>query len=191
MKVLEFISKLSTLAISVSRLMEIGYSNEYANALNEAFYPTKTTRKSSSSDCVIQLVEEYDSECIGLISPIKFDKEVTETENYFLIGWLREDLIAVDKKNNEVIILAYWDTDLVAYYCSQTTDKFLEAFLIHGIGAFGMKFDKEEDQWAYNEKKAKEASIAAGGDKYLNFWIDLYPTNDNKSDALNSQGLLN
>lgn len=191
MNAVEFINKLSTLAISVPRLIETGYSSEYAEALYKAFYPTKTTKKSLSADSIFQLIEEYDIECIGLISRIKFNKEVTETGNHFLIGWMGEDLIAIDKKNNEVVILAYWDIDLVCYYCSQTTDKFLEAFLIHGIGSLGMKFEKEEDQWAYNKSKAKEASIAAGGIRYLEFWMNLYPADNNKSDELNAQGFLN
>ncbi|WP_462250770.1 hypothetical protein [Ferruginibacter sp.] len=188
----EFISKLNSLAFDESNLHRNGFSDNYSKSLIEAFYPQKTNENSLSNNIIIQLIEEYKCACISIASSISFNEEVSETDRFVLIGWVfGEDLLAIDKSNAEIVILAYWDYDLVTFHCAANSDKFLEAFLIHGICPLDIIFEMKEDQWIYNINKANEAATAAGGGKYLKFWMALYPTDIGKSDETNKGRFLN
>lgn len=161
----EFIDKLNSLAINESKLREIGFG-DYSETLIKGFYPERTNKTSSSDNLIIQLIEEFDCRCIGLVSPISLNEEVGETDTFILIGWVWEDLLAIDKASGEIVMLAYWDYDLITFHCAVNSENFLRAFLIHGIAKFDIDFENEEQEWAYNTLKAEEAADIAGGNIY-------------------------
>jgi hypothetical protein len=188
----EFINRLEELAVSKTKLMEIGYDENYAQQLSECFYLKPTNNQSLGKNIILQLIEEYNCKPIGLLSPISLDETFNENEKYYLIGILstNNDILAINRTNGEVVALTYWDLNSISYYCAQNSEKFLEAFLIHGVQV-GIAFSNDDKQWQYNMIKAKEAAIAAGGNKYFKFWMDLYPTSNDMSDDPNEQFFLN
>ena len=191
MNALDFILKLNSLAISEKKLREKGYGDHSKNIIS-AFYPVSTGKKSINENPIIQLIEEYNCSNLTLASSISLNEEISETDRFILIGWVwGDDLLAIDKKSGEIVMLAYWDYNLITFHCAENSDKFLEAFLIHGVSGLDVHFEKEADRWAYNIKKATNAAEAAGGNKYLRFWMVLYPTDNGKSDEPNQGGFLN
>jgi len=187
-----FVGKLKESVYDKLKLSKEGFSNEYSSSLIEAFYLSKTKKQSLRSNVLLQLIEEYNCDAIALFSSISFSLEVNEIEKYFLIGWVwGEDLLAIDKSNGEIVILAYWDYNLITFYCALNGNKFLDAFLIHGISPLDRHFEDREEQRTHNINKAKEAANIAGGDRYLKFWMALYPTENGKSDEPNKEVFLN
>jgi len=187
-----FVSKLKQFVFDKVKLLNKGFSDEYSNSLIEAFDLSETHKQPIRSDIILNLIEGYRCDVMGLISSISFNLEIGKTEKYFLIGWVwGDDLLAIDKSNNEVVMLAYWDYDLVTFYCAANSKNFLEAFLIHGISPLDQHFEHEEQQWTYNINKANEAAKIAGGEKYIKFWMALYPTESGTSDEPNKESFLN
>lgn len=170
-----FINRLKELVFDKSKLQHEGFSDEYSNSLINAFYLSSTNTRSLKSNIILKLIEEYQCEVLGIISSISFNEEINETEKYYLIGWVQgEDLLAINKSNGEVVMLAFWDYDVITFYCAVNSNQFLEAFLIHGVSPLDKHFENDEEQWLYNTNKAKEAASIAGGNKYLKFWMSLY-----------------
>jgi hypothetical protein len=190
METSEFVNKLGSLAVDEVVLRNKGLG-DHAFHMCRAFYPAKTQQTSSNSFVVIRLVEEYDCSEITLISSISFENDRIETHRFLQFGWVfGEDPLAVDKTNGEIVSLPYWDFESVGLYCASSGENFLKAFLIGGIVALDISFENEDARNSYNEARAEAAAIAAGGEKYRNFWMHLYITDFGTTES-NNGALLN
>ena len=156
------------------------------------FFPLKLNRPSAYTNIILQLLEEYDCSSIGLISSVSFNQVISETDRFYLIGWVfGEDPLAIDKINEEIVTLPFWDYDSINFHCGVNGESFLDAFLIGGIPPFCTNFEDRERQDLYTKGRAEEATLAAGGEKYLKFWKSLYAGGMDTTEDKNVGGLWN
>lgn len=191
MDTLLFLKRLKSLRFDSVALKRKGFDKEYVSDILRAFSPKKEDKESESTNSLIKFVEEYETE-FSLISNISLNGKVEYSGKYVLFGWLRgEDPLAINTKTNEVVSFANWDYNTIIFYCAENSTKFMEAFLVHGVGNLDIEFKTDEMRWTSNLDKAKMAAKVAGGDKYYKFWESLYPTDDGKVENPNDYGFLN
>lgn len=157
-------------------LRKLGFDEESILDKQNAFIPKKNDNFSESSDVLVKLIEEYNTE-FSLISNISLNEKIKDIGSYIHIGWVFEDLLALDKNTGEIVTLVYWDINEINFKCAVNSKSFLEAFLIHGIGRVDM-ISSEKEGCDYNRSRAQEAAKAAGGNDYLKFWESLYAIDD-------------
>jgi hypothetical protein len=191
MDISSFLNRLKSLKFDLNVLKEQGFEDEDIVSMLNVFTPKRNGFQSVSEDALIQFIEEYKTD-FGLISNISFNETIERNGNNIFIGWYKgEDPLSISINTNEIIVVSHWDYNAVNFYCALNSKKFMEAFLIHGIGRLDINFGTQEDKWNYNLAKANEAAIAAGGEKYLMFWQSLYPVGSYRADNQNASGLLN
>jgi hypothetical protein len=187
-----FLEKLRLLSFDKKELIKSGFEDGNIKDFDDSFKPTRKHYKSKSNDILIKFIEEYENTII-LVSNISFEDELEYSDKYVLWGRLSaENPLAIYKLTNEIVTLSSnYGEDNIVFYCAENSEKFLEAFLIHGIGPLDIEFSTEQELWAFNLARAEKAAKAAGGEKYYEFWRTLYPVEDYKSKNPNEYGFLN
>lgn len=159
-------------------LKKEGLSEEFVSEMLSAFHPIRNGKTSNSTDILIKFSEEYDTQ-FSLISNISFRDSTEIHNNFILFGWHNgEDPIAVDTDTNKVVTLTYWDYSQINFECAENSDKFLQAFLLHGICTLDMQFPTVNEEIRYMQTQVELAIDAAGGDAYAPFWMSLYPISE-------------
>jgi hypothetical protein len=137
----------------------------------------KNENEIKSSKDFINFIDNYNTK-FSLLGEINFDEKVTEVDKYYFIGWSDIDRLVINKDTNEVISMDSYVLHRIVFYCAKNFESFLEAYLINGIGNFEFEFEKEEEQWNFYRQRAIRAAEAAGGSKYLDYWLHIWPTED-------------
>ncbi len=170
----EFVQQLKSLTPAKEKLLGLGYEEEDFQDLLNSYNLKKVKEDTVTTDSLLDLIYKYDVSSFD-IGMIRFNQpeDVLDTDKYIVFGVADAFTMAIDKITNEVVELDWADTDYVIVRCSKDTDSFLEALLL--VEEFDLQKlfneDLAEDQPAIMAK-AKEIAEVAGGDKYLNFYLE-------------------
>ncbi|NII26637.1 hypothetical protein HB364_16225 [Pseudoflavitalea sp. X16] len=119
---------------------------------------------------VVSLLNYYDCTNV-VIGVLTFSGEIDETDDYYLIGQVEADLLAINKITLEVQVLDYLDLNHVIFNCAVNGESFLDAILIcaeyfsHVLKSDDLTVDK-----LFTFNYVQQSAEKAGGDKYIEFY---------------------
>lgn len=168
----EFVKQLKSIAPNEQTLYEEGLSKEEVNNLLSSYNLKIIDDNQVVNDPLLDLIYRFNVSNfdIGMVH-LKNREEVIETDNFIVFGNFDRDEMAIDKINDEVVVIDYESLSEKLWYCSKNTNSFMEAILLAG------KLNNEKcfNDEIYNNKelisiKAQEIANVAGGAKYLPFY---------------------
>lgn len=170
----KFVQRLKEIAPSKEKLRTIEDDEEFIEEYLTGYNLKKTKDDTVTNDPLLDLIYKYDVSSFD-ISMIGLNEEndVLDTDKYIIFGNEDSATMAIDKVTNEVVVLDSEEPDYVISKCSKDTASFLESLLLVAEFNQQMFFDEglAEDQSAIMAK-AKEIAEVAGGEKYLNFYLN-------------------
>lgn len=173
----KFFEALKKMKPKVDYFLKQGYSADFAKKSVEGYSLKKNSNTSPLSiDPLLQLIEYYD---IGIFNSLIFAtlQNNGADENYYFIGLVHEDFLAIQKSTKEVVVLDYYRFNYertIRFSCAENTEKFLDVLALY-LTPDCPEYSNDDSVFnAYKKKKAISCSIQAGGEKYIDFYNYIY-----------------
>ncbi len=119
-------------------------------------------------DPLLDFIDRFDKGNLPVDFPFYIENEVSEIENYYIVGTVNSnDYIALDKRKNHIVQLDVYNNYKIVRQCAKTSVHFLKALLIYYKPE---DFDTSNYR-EYYRNLAKKCAIAAGDEKYFDFYF--------------------
>ena len=169
----EFALKLKMFKPSKEAFLPYGFKEGEIEKMVRRYDCIPVDAKTYPSDVnseVLKLLYSYDCSIVE-IGILTFSKKVEEIEDYFIIGEVEADILALNKITLEVQVLDHSNLSWVIWPCASNGNYFLDALLL-SVEYFSQLLNKPE--LAANPSFAYEyvlrCSEKAGGDKHIEFY---------------------
>lgn len=167
-----FANILTSISPSQEDYLKLGVSKEYAlKASNNFIAIPKTNDQAITTQNVglVDFIENFDCDKmqIGLIS---FLSKVNENSEYYIVGNVEADILAVSKVTLEVVVLDHDDESWVIWPCAQNSDFFFDAVFEFAKSISNQVKDRSSIRHEMNAYLISICTEKAGGGKYEAFY---------------------
>jgi hypothetical protein len=167
-----FVNELIKLAPSIAELKKHELPDDFINHFIESYkcYQKDSSKNIYTNDELLLLLQSYDCSKIE-IGIVSFLNEIVETEDYFEIGNVEQDILSINKITLEVEVLDHEAADHVIWSCASNSRNFLQA-LLSAADFFSSKLKVYpiEPENTVILKRVQKCTYEAGGDKYIDFY---------------------
>lgn len=168
----EFAQKLEKLTPSKESFLKLGYSSDMVNkrlseykCIGKEYIP-----QSYLNDDLLRLLTSYDCSAIQ-IGVVSFAKKIQEEENFYILGDVEADILALSKITLEVQVLDHENIDWVIWTCAANGGYFLDAMLC-AAEFFSIRIKNTElaNDINFTYENVLKCATKAGGEKYIDFY---------------------
>ena len=167
-----FVNVLLQLAPSIEELKKHGLTDDFISQFIESYkcYPKDGSKNIYTNDELLMLLQSYDCSKIE-IGIVSFLNEIIETEDYFEIGGVEQDILAINKITLEVEVLDHEATGHTIWSCASNSMNFLQAILsVADFFSSKLKAYPAEPDNNVVLKRVQKCTYEAGGEKYIDFY---------------------
>ena len=169
-----FVAKLAEMAPEIDDLHKGKQSLKRALEIRESYFVKKIKNEQLYSDPLLNLISNYDCRFSYLDFTFYLNQK-SEYENKIRFGAWEGDPVYINTLTGELEQINYYIPGQILYYIAKNSEHFLEVMLVclrpdhlklHSYDPITVK--------NFRRNKAIEAAAAAGGDKYLPFYLINY-----------------
>jgi len=171
----QFAEALRVCAPPAEKLRQLGVSSGGIERTLAGYFSKLRPDSSTTQgkEPLIDLIENYDLSKVD-IGSIRFDSIVERTGPKWRIGTFASDLLVVDPQSGEIQVEEFPSAGHLLWECAESGSKFLDALVLAArfLGCCSWDVELYDDQAAH-KRVANECTIAAGGDRYRDFYLVL------------------
>jgi len=172
MNTIQFVERLRQIPTleRIELLKELELPQEFIDEYTSSYRFEKKEVVTEKDEPILDLVTNFNGQTVK-IGMITFDIELYETSRYYIFGRFEMDLLAIDKKTKEVVMLDYEAIDHVIYNCAKNSNLFLDS--IFYAAEFMEKLPYDDDLANNQSEICKTVNLCAekaGGSPYINFY---------------------
>jgi hypothetical protein len=174
MKAGEFVQKLREIAPRESELRALGITDisDFLNSYTAKRKGSITLLGSQKFDEILNLLADYDLKTIAL-GPITFFENYVEFDDFYAIGEMFPDYLALDKVTGEIVVFDHAQKYSIVYYCSENGTRFLDAMIECIVFLKGGLLDDEiyKNNALAKKEAFRIAKLAGNGKRYYPFYF--------------------
>lgn len=167
-----FVERLRLLAPSKDDLQKYDVQEDYIQQLIISYQctPKATSDFLLNNDTLLSLLSYYDCSKIE-IGTVSLIKSPIEEANFYQVGNVDADILALNKISLQVEVLDYTSTNHVIWECASNSSNFLEALLLCAeyLTSKLKNLSDDEDPMILLQHVNRCAEIA-GGEEYADFY---------------------
>ncbi|HZH63780.1 MAG TPA: hypothetical protein VEY10_02740 [Flavisolibacter sp.] len=170
-----FVTELKKLSPPKSAYLNLGYPPSLAAEKLKAYECMSLNTKELShqyfgNNVLLELLCNYNCSKIE-IGVVSFVEKLVEVEDYYIIGNVEADILALNKLTLEVEVLDHENLDWTIWSCAANSEYFLNAIL-KCAEYFNKTICSNElsENSAFTYEYVLQCSDKAGGDKYIEFY---------------------
>jgi len=173
MHIEDFVEKLKLLAPSKDSLKKRNLPDDFINRFIQSYHCDAKSRINLdfySNDVILKLLQYYDCSKVE-IGIVTFASEINEEENFYQIGNVEQDILALNKTLLSIEVLDYANTNYIIWKCASSSSNFLDALLLctEFFTLRVIDFSLGDDN-KYLLERVNLCTEKAGGNQYRDFY---------------------